>query len=119
MTDVLAAFFAAALAGTGVGGGGLLMIYLSLTKDLSQLAMQGINLLFFEATAAGALPVHLKKRRVKFGAALIVGAAGVGGAFAGARIAEAIDPSTLRVIFGYFLIFTGVCALFKKRRRNM
>lgn len=38
--DVIVSFLASALAGTGVGGGGLLVIYLTLARGLEQLEAQ-------------------------------------------------------------------------------
>ncbi len=119
MTDVIVAFLAAALSGTGVGGGGLLMIYLGLAKDVSQLTAQGINLLFFESAAAGALPVHFKKRKIRCGVSVFLGLTGLLGAMIGAYIAKSVEPSLLRKIFGAFLIITGVYALIKKQRRHI
>jgi len=119
MIDVAVSFFAAMLSGTGVGGGGLLMIYLGLAKDVPQLAAQGINLLFFESAAAGALPVHFAKRNIPRGAAVFLGTAGLVGAVIGAFIAKSIEPTLLRKFFGAFLIVSGVISLFKKQRRDL
>ena len=47
IVDFIVGVFAAALSGTGVGGGGLFIIYLSFAKDMAQGVMQGINLIFF------------------------------------------------------------------------
>ena len=45
--DTVVAFFASALAAMGVGGGGLLVIYLTLVRATEQISAQGINLFFF------------------------------------------------------------------------
>ena len=47
MLDFLAAFLTAALSATGVGGGGLLILYLRLVRNIPQVTSQGINLIFF------------------------------------------------------------------------
>ena len=47
MFDIIISFICALLAGMGVGGGGILIIYLTLFKNLPQATAQGINLLFF------------------------------------------------------------------------
>ena len=45
----------------GVGGGGLLVIYLTAIKDIPQLAAQGINLLFFLPSAFVSVLLQLKE----------------------------------------------------------
>ena len=63
--DMVASFLISVLAGMGVGGGGLLVIYLSLVRNIDQLAAQGINLLFFVCASLSALVVNIKKRSLK------------------------------------------------------
>ena len=110
--DVIVSFLASALAGTGVGGGGLLVIYLTLARGLGQLEAQGINLSFFISGAA-AVPVHIKKRKIDFPAVIFIGAFGIVGAFLGLTLAQSISPSLLRKFFGIFLVFCGLKSLKK------
>ena len=109
--DVIVSFLASALAGTGVGGGGLLVIYLTLARGLGQLAAQGINLSFFFSVATAAVPVHLKKRSMGVLAVRFIGAFGIVGAFIGLTLAKSISPSLLRKFFGIFLILCGLKSL--------
>ena len=60
MTDFIAGLLCAVLAAMGVGGGGLLVIYLTLVKELPQLYAQGINLLFFLPSALVSLLFKIK-----------------------------------------------------------
>ena len=48
----------------GIGGGGILIIYLTLFADMEQMAAQGINLLFFIPCAVVALIIHIRKGRI-------------------------------------------------------
>ena len=59
-----ALFVFAVLSGLGVGGGGLLVIYLALFTDVAQLSAQGINLLFFIFSCGASMLVHLSKRKI-------------------------------------------------------
>ena len=43
---LLAGLFSGIIGGMGLGGGAVLIIYLSVFKDVEQLKAQGINLLF-------------------------------------------------------------------------
>ncbi len=81
--DILAAFFAAALAALGVGGGGILVIYLVLVLNMEQHAAQGVNLIFFIAASLAALPFHIARRRVRLLPVLIFSVFGVPGACLG------------------------------------
>ena len=48
------------LSGFGVGGGTLLLIYMTVWSGVPQTTAQGINLLYFLPTATMALPSHVK-----------------------------------------------------------
>ena len=48
------------LSGFGVGGGTLLLIYMTTFAGVPQNLAQGVNLLYFLPTAATALPAHIK-----------------------------------------------------------
>ncbi len=111
--DAIVAFVASALAGTGVGGGGLLVIYLTLVRDTAQLAAQGINLSFFVAGAASAVPIHIKKRNIDPLAVIFIGAFGTVGAYLGLTAAKSISPLLLRKLFGAFLVLCGMKSLKK------
>ena len=63
--DIIISTAVAMLAGVGVGGGGLLVIYLTLAVTMPQLEAQGINLLFFIAASLGASILNLLQGRVK------------------------------------------------------
>ena len=64
MTDwllpLLAGTATGVLSGFGVGGGTLLLIYLTAFAGLPQEQAQGINLLYFLPAAAASLPAHAK-----------------------------------------------------------
>ncbi len=55
MIESVVGFITALLAGLGIGGGGLLVIYLVLWTNCEQLSAQGINLLFFLFSSASAM----------------------------------------------------------------
>ena len=112
--DIAAAALTATLAGTGVGGGGLLVIYLSIIKGWPQLCCQGINLASFIASAAGAIPFHIRKRNINASAVFITGSAGALFSFFGFTLANFINAGLLRGIFGAFLIFCGMKTLWRK-----
>ena len=112
--DFAAGILIAVLAGLGVGGGGLLVIYLTMAKDIEQIEAQGINLLFFVAAGAASLIVHIKKRKLEFRNIIAMIIFGALGAVAGSLLANKTDPATVRKIFGGFLLAAGLIELFSK-----
>ena len=117
MTDWLIAALAGAvtgvLSGFGVGGGSLLLIYMTSFAGVSQTLAQGINLLYFLPAAATALPAHFKNGYVEKAALLPAIAAGLVCAALAAWAATALDVGILRKCFGVFLIVIGLRELFR------
>ena len=60
ITAALAGAITGVLSGFGIGGGSLLLIYMTSFAGVEQNLAQGINLLYFLPTAATALPAHIK-----------------------------------------------------------
>lgn len=118
MTDWLIAALAGAvtgvLSGFGVGGGSLLLIYMTSVKGVPQTLAQGVNLLYFLPAAATALPAHFKNGYVEKKALLPAIAAGLACSSLTAWAATALDVDILRKCFGGFLILIGLRELFKK-----
>ena len=102
------------LSGFGVGGGSLLLIYMTSFAGVPQTLAQGVNLLYFLPTAATALPAHFKNGFVEKKALLPAIAAGLACSALTAWAATALDVEILRKCFGGFLILIGLQELFKK-----
>ena len=101
-------FIFAVMSGLGIGGGGLMVIYLALFTNVGQLAAQGINLVFFLFSSGASILVHLSKRKILTGAVVIMSVSGISGAIAGSLISGMIDQGMLRKIFGIMLIICGM-----------
>jgi len=118
MKDFLIAALAGAatgvLSGFGVGGGSLLLIYMTSFAEVPQTLAQGVNLLYFLPTAATALPAHFKNGYVDKRALLPAIAAGLICSALAAWAATALDVQLLRKCFGGFLILIGLRELFRK-----
>ena len=118
MSEFLPAFLAGAvtgvLSGFGVGGGTLLLIYLTAFAGLDQTTAQGINLLYFLPAAAMALPSHIKNGYVSGQTALPAILAGLAATALGAWAATTLDVTVLRKCFGVFLLCIGVMELIRK-----
>ena len=114
LTAALAGGITGILSGFGVGGGSLLLIYMTNFAELEQTLAQGINLLYFLPTAATALPSHIKNGYIEKAALLPTISAGLAGTALAAWAATAMDVEILRKCFGVFLLLIGVRELFRK-----
>lgn len=102
------------ISGMGIGGGTILIPALVMLTDLSQQAIQGINLIYFIPTAVTALFVHAKKGNVEKKIIKPIILFGIAGAVAGSLIAVNMDSNILRKVFAVFLIIMGISELRKK-----
>ena len=114
--DFLIGFLAGFAGGLGVGGGGILLLCLTVFKETDQLSAQGINLVFFLPTAAAALFLHFKNGFVKWKTALLAVLFGIPAVFSGFFIAKSIDETLLRLGFALLLLFIGLKELFRKEK---
>lgn len=114
----MAAFFAGLLTGIlsgfGVGGGTLLLIYMTAFAGVPQTLAQGINLLYFLPTAALALPAHIKNGFVEKSVLLPAIFTGLVGTALAAWVATGPNTDLLHRLFGYFLIYVGISEFFRK-----
>lgn len=117
LIDIPASFLIGALTGTGVGGGGLFVLYLTLLRGAEQFRAQWLNLVLFAAVSAAAVPYHLARRRVDATLLFILVVSAIPGTFAGSAIRGAIEAETARRIFGALMLLTGATVLFKKEGR--
>ncbi|HZT85862.1 MAG TPA: TSUP family transporter [Gaiellaceae bacterium] len=92
----------------GVGGGTLVVPFLTLAVALSQHAAEATSLLVILPTAiAGSLA--LRRRGVgNLGLALRFGVVGAAGTVLGALLALALPASTLRLVFAVFVGLVGL-----------
>ena len=111
---ILAGLICGVLSGFGIGGGSLLMVWMTAVLSMEQKAAQGINLLYFLPTAICALIFHIKNRQVCWRAVLPAALAGCAAAVPGALLAAQIEMDLLRRLFGGFLIAVGLVEIFLK-----
>ena len=79
--DQIAGLFSAVAGALGLGGGGVLVLYLTLGMHMPQLRAQGINLLFFLPCALVSILMNWKKKLIHWKSVIpmaLGGLAGVG-----------------------------------------
>ena len=115
---LLISFIVGILSGLGIGGGGLLVIYLALFTNLPQLQIQGINLSFFLLCASASIIVHIRKRKLFKGIILIMSLAGIAGTILGCVASRLVSPEILRKIFGVILIVSGMLTFKRSSKKS-
>ena len=106
--SLLAGTATGVLSGFGVGGGTLLLIYMTAFAGVDQHLAQGLNLLYFLPTAATALPAHVKNGYVNKPTLCPAILAGLAGTALAAWIATGLEVGLLHRLFGAFLLYVGV-----------
>lgn len=100
ITGILSAF--------GIGGGSLLLIYLTSFAAIDQHQAQGINLLYFLPAAAAALPAHHKHGLLDKKVILPAILAGLAAAGLAAWLSSSLDTGLLRKLFASFFCMLGL-----------
>ncbi len=106
------------ISGFGIGGGSILMVWLTAVLSVQQRTAQGVNLLYFLPTAGAALILHAKNRQVEWRVVLPAALAGCAAAGLLSFLAVRMEAKLLRKIFGGFLIIIGLSELFKKTKNK-
>ncbi len=114
----LVSLFSGIMASMGLGGGMILIIYLTVFTDIPQLQAQGINLVFFIPIAVISLIFHTKNRLVHWKTALLAIAAGSVCAAAAAWFASGFSQTFLRKLFAGFLVLMGIKEFFAKNQSS-
>lgn len=102
------------LSGLGIGGGSLLILWLTVVLHIDTAAARGINLLFFLPAAAVAFRMHWKQGTVKPKNVLPAMLAGSAAAAVFSWIGLRMDTEILKKLFGGLLILTGLREVFYK-----
>ena len=104
---IIAGLLAGVIGSMGLGGGGILMLYL-MTLDMSQKMAQGINLFFIIPVGMVGLFFHLKNGYLSLKTAGYVVCGGVIGVFGGSFVGTMVSDKLLRKIFALLFIILGV-----------
>lgn len=124
MLEILIGFISGIVSGTGMGGGTILILCLSLFLGIEQKMAQATNLIFFIPTSIAAICINIKEKKIEWKTAKVIIMWGIIGAVAGALIASKINVKILKKLFGIFL---GIIAIheiyilikeYKKNKKN-
>jgi uncharacterized protein len=119
--NMLIGFLAGFIGALGLGGGGVLVMFLTAFMGVGQLKAQGTNLLFFIPVGLFALLIHSRKKLVSWKIAVPAIICGLAGAGIGCLLANILGAFAMRKIFGAMLLILGAWELFaphKEKRKT-
>ena len=116
-TNLFIAALLGFLAGMGVGGGSLLLLWLTQVTMLEQSQARIINLLFFLPAAAISTLFRKKHNKIEKRPAIVAAIAGCSAAVIFCFISKTIDVTLLRKMLGVLLIMTGIREIFYRPRK--
>lgn len=115
------------VSGLGMGGGALLIIFLTLIFKIEQHVAQASNLIFFIPTSIIAVLMNIKNKNINIKLAIYVSIFGAIGALIGAKMAMITNAKFLKKYFGIFLSLITIHEIYtilkeykilKKRKNN-
>ena len=105
------------LAGLGVGGGSLLMLWLTLVLGIEHNIARSVNLLFFIPTAIVASFFRWKQGALQIKRILPAVICGCISAAIFAFLSKTVEIELIKKLFGVLLLITGVRELFYRPRK--
>ena len=114
---VLAGILLGFLSGLGIGGGSLLMLWLTLVLGMDHASARGINLLFFIPSALIACLFRWKQGTLQWKQILPAIIAGCAAAAGFSWLSMYLDTPVIKKLFGILLIATGLRELFYRPRK--
>lgn len=105
------------LAGMGVGGGSLLLLWLTQVAMMEQPQARILNLLFFLPAAIVSTLFRVKKKVIQPGVTIPALTAGCTAAVIFSLISRQLDVELLKKLLGGLLILTGIREVFYRPRK--
>lgn len=115
---VLAGTVLGFLSGLGIGGGSLLLLWLTLVLGMETAVARQINLLFFLPSAAVACVFRWKQGVLDWKRVLPAAVTGCAGALLGTMLGKWLDTALLKKGFGILLLVTGFREIFHKPKKK-
>ena len=108
MLEVFIGFISGIVSGTGMGGGTILILCLSIFLGVNQKIAQATNLIFFIPTSISAIYINIKEKKINFKVVKAIIFFGIIGSVIGSIIAKNINTKLLKKSFGIFLAFIAI-----------
>lgn len=115
---LLAGLILGLLAGMGVGGGSLLILWLTLIQQMDYDASRTVNLLFFLPAGIIASWFNRKQGALQYNKILPAILAGILSAALFSILRRKVDTEGLKTLFGILLLITGIRELLYRPRKD-
>ncbi len=112
MLEILTGIISGIVSGTGMGGGTILILILSVFMGIDQHVAQATNLIFFVPTSITAIITTMKEKLINWKIGIPVAVSGIIGAIFGAKISVNMDVNRLKKYFGIFLILITIYEIY-------
>lgn len=112
MLEFFTGVISGTVSGTGMGGGTILILILSVFMGIDQHVAQGANLIFFVPTSISAIITTFKEKLINWKVGIPVAVSGIIGAIIGAKISVKMDVNRLKRYFGIFLILITIYEIY-------
>lgn len=112
MWEIITGLISGIVSGTGMGGGTILILVLSIFLGIEQHTAQATNLIFFIPTSIAAIGVAMKEKLIEWKLGIIIAVTGVIGAVVGASISTKMEVGVLKKCFGVFLAIIAVYEIY-------
>lgn len=106
------------LAGLGIGGGSLLILWLTMVLGTDPLVARSINLLFFIPSALVACTMRVKQGNLRVKPLLPAILAGCAAAALFSWISTILNVEILKKLFGIVLLVAGLRELFYRKKET-
>lgn len=121
MWELITGIIAGTISGTGMGGGTILILVLSIFLDVEQHIAQATNLIFFIPTSISAIIVSIKNKLIEWKIGIPIAMAGIIGAIIGANVSSKLEVNKLKKYFGAFLMIIAIYEIYsiiKEYKKN-
>ena len=113
-SSLIAGLLSGLTASMGLGGGAVLIIYLTLFADVDRITAGGINLLFFIPISLLAVIIYAVRKEIKWKTVIPISLLGLLGAVAGMWLIDFLGNEWIGKIFGGILVIMGLKETFFK-----
>lgn len=124
MVEILIGLVSGVVSGTGMGGGTILILLLTVFQGLDQHVAQATNLVFFIPMCLATIVINTRQKLIDFKVGIWVIVFGIIGAVVGAKLSVNMEVGILRKCFGIFLALIAIKEIYwvikeyKKPKKN-
>ena len=108
MKEIIIGLISGIVSGMGMGGGTILITFLTCFFGINQLVAQACNIMFFIPTSIIATIVNSKNKIINWKISITLAISGVIGAVLGAISANKLDINILRKCFAIFILLIAI-----------